>query len=287
MNEKISAEPQPNRILLATDLSARCDRALDRAAQLAGEWSAELVALNVLNPAASPDRALAWASGASDEQLLHFVRQELSRDLSGLNIRFTLQAVRNGDAASIIRDMAISTHSGLVVTGVARNEIMGRFLLGSTVERLARTLPQPLLVVRNRVRAPYQRIVVATDFSESSRHTLQAAVRLFPGRELIVYHAYEIPLPGLANNLPHSRIASFLDASGLASDVKMYPVIERGTVEIELTQYVRQHDIDLVAMGAHGSSGIMSILLGTTAGKLLNWLPCDTLLVREEPRAIR
>ena len=62
----------PHRLLLATDLSARCDRALDRAAQLAEEWQAELVALNVLDPAASPDQALAWISGESDEQLLRW-----------------------------------------------------------------------------------------------------------------------------------------------------------------------------------------------------------------------
>ncbi|HJV81400.1 hypothetical protein [Noviherbaspirillum sp.] len=52
-------------------LSARCDRALDRSAQLANEWHAEQVVLHVLEPAASPDQALAWASGANDEQILH------------------------------------------------------------------------------------------------------------------------------------------------------------------------------------------------------------------------
>lgn len=34
----------PRRIILATDLSARCDRALDRAAALASAWQAELIA---------------------------------------------------------------------------------------------------------------------------------------------------------------------------------------------------------------------------------------------------
>jgi hypothetical protein len=33
----------PRRIILATDLSARCDRALDRAAALASAWQAELM----------------------------------------------------------------------------------------------------------------------------------------------------------------------------------------------------------------------------------------------------
>lgn len=54
-----STAAPPARLLLATDLSARCDRALDRAAQLAGEWHAELVALNVLGVTASPDQTVA------------------------------------------------------------------------------------------------------------------------------------------------------------------------------------------------------------------------------------
>ncbi|MEE1611364.1 universal stress protein [Microvirga sp. CF3016] len=38
----------PKTILLATDLSARCDRATDRAVALAEEWQAMLVVLHVL-----------------------------------------------------------------------------------------------------------------------------------------------------------------------------------------------------------------------------------------------
>jgi|AGTN01.3.fsa_nt_gi Universal stress protein UspA and related nucleotide-binding proteins len=290
MTQRSPTDATPDRILLATDFSARCDRALDRAAQLCGEWKAELVALNVVDPAASPDQAWVWACGASDEQLMETAQRQLSRDLSGLNVRAVVRTACSDDAAAAIRETAADTRSGLVVTGVARSGITGRFLLGSTVEHLAHGLAQPLLVVRNRARAPYQRIVVATDFSESSRHALLAAARLFPGRELIVYHAYEAPLSGLADSplqpldAKQRECEAFLAASGLPGDVKARPVTERGVVETALTHYVRQNDIDLVAMGTHGSSGIMSLLLGSTAAKLLDWLPCDTLLVRE-PRS--
>lgn len=35
-------------VLLATDVSARCDRAFDRAAQLATQWSGRLIAVHAL-----------------------------------------------------------------------------------------------------------------------------------------------------------------------------------------------------------------------------------------------
>ncbi|MCR5881267.1 universal stress protein [Phenylobacterium sp. J367] len=37
-------------MLLATDLSSRCDRALDRSLQLARRWNARLVVLTVVEP---------------------------------------------------------------------------------------------------------------------------------------------------------------------------------------------------------------------------------------------
>lgn len=280
----------PQHLLLATDLSARCDRALDRAAQLANEWQAKLVALNVLDPAASPDQALAWVRGASDEQLFHVARQQLSDDLAAASSSATLRLVRDKDATAAIREAASSTQSNLVVTGMSRNEPLGRLWLGSTVENLARSLSQPLLVVRKRSNGPYQRIAVATDFSESSRHALLAAARFFPGRELILYHAHALAMSGLANtsenpgvcaSIEESECAAFLASSALPEGVKVHPVIECGVIESTLAHYVREYNIDLVVMGSHGRSGLVSLLLGSTAAKLLDWLPCDTLLIRK------
>ena len=44
-------QPRPQTILCATDLSSRCDRALDRAAVLAREWQAQLVVVHALETA--------------------------------------------------------------------------------------------------------------------------------------------------------------------------------------------------------------------------------------------
>jgi nucleotide-binding universal stress UspA family protein len=282
----------PRHILLATDLSARCDRALDRAAQLAGEWQAGLVALNVLDATASPDQALAWATGAGDEPFLHATRRQLARDLKAVKVPVKTRIGR-GDATAAIRGAAADEQAGLVVTGVSRNETLGRILLGSTVENLARALPVPLLVVHERAHEPYRRIVVAVDFSESSRQALLGAARFFPGRELIVYHAHAAPMTGLADASVHpgmrrgieeSECAAFLAATPLPEGTMVRTVLDYGAIEATLTRYVREHEVDLVVIGSHGRSGIMSLLLGSTAAKLLDWLPCDTLLV-PDPRA--
>ncbi|WP_157270895.1 universal stress protein [Azohydromonas aeria] len=287
------AGPFPQRLLLATDLSARCDRALDRAAQLARQWEAELVALHVLDPTASPDQTLAWIGGANHAQLLQVAAQQLSRDLGQADVPVALRLGAGSDVAAKVAETAAREHAGLVVTAVSQGGPLRQFLLGSTVERLARSLSQPLLVVRKRPHGPYQRVLVASDFSQSSHHALRTAAQLLPGRELVVYHACMTTLVGLADAAPtgaanleaeQRECAAFVEASALPDHVRVRCVVEEGAVEAALARYVRQHDIELVVMGSRGRSAVMSLLLGSTAARLLEWLPCDTLLVRE-PRA--
>ncbi|MEZ5494305.1 MAG: universal stress protein [Pseudomonadales bacterium] len=289
MTANIAPDIMPRHLLLASDLSARCDRALDRSVQLAQEWHARLDVLNVLDAIPSPEQALTWFSGATDEQLLQVAEQQLARDLSAVNASASLRLARSTDITAAIREAAANALSSLVVTGVSRNETLGRILLGSTVENLARSLQQPLLVVRQRAHGPYRRILVTTDFSALSRPALLTAAKLFPGRELILYHAHSPVMSGLVNASQHvercirieeTECAAFLSATALPEGTAVRPVVECGAIESILTRYVREHDIDLVVMGSHGRSGFMSLLLGSTAAKLLDWLPCDTLLVR-------
>lgn len=296
MNEQPWMAGAPTGVLLATDLSARCDRAFDRAAQLAGEWNAELVALNVLEAPKAPDQVLSWAAGDDDASLQQIAQQQLREAVADLDIRTRIQVSR-GDTASTVNTLATSTGCGVIVAGMARSEPLGRFLVGSVVERLARTASQPLLVVRNRARRPYRRIVIASDFSDSSRHALHAAARFFPDRQLTLYHAHSQPLPDrtdketgarLSREVERGECADFLAGSDLPEDVRnrLQVVVERGRLATTLTRFVRDHGTDLVIMGTHGRSGLMDVLLGSTAVQLLDWLPCDTMIVRE-PRASR
>ena len=101
--------------------------------------------------------------------------------------------IEAGDPGAAILRAAAAEGCDLIVTGIARDELLGRFRLGSTVNRLLRGSRVPLLVVKDRARRPYAQIVVATDLSEPSGHALQAAARLFPEQRLTVFHAYDAP----------------------------------------------------------------------------------------------
>jgi nucleotide-binding universal stress UspA family protein len=55
----------PGKLLLATDLSARCDRALERAVSLASQWQAQLTVLHAFEEAPDPSALRDERSGPS------------------------------------------------------------------------------------------------------------------------------------------------------------------------------------------------------------------------------
>jgi nucleotide-binding universal stress UspA family protein len=311
MGDAAATNGTPIRLLLATDLSARCDRALDRAIQLAAEWNAELLALKVVESPHVLEHRLSRPKAKDDGVAIIRGRRrpgpespdELQRDfqeeLRDTGIEASLR-LGQGEVADAVERTAAETCARLVITGMARSERLGRFLLGSTVERLASRLPQPLLVVRGRARGAYRRIVIATDFSASSADALRTAIRFFPEHELVLYHACRLP-PGSRRQPGGSeRIAAEPVAAGAAQEdyarflagidlpdgtrERLSLRTEAGALASVLPRYVREQGVDLLVMGARGRDrgGLVGALLGSTGVRLLHRLPCDSLIVKED-----
>lgn len=287
MSTQVEATGFPKRILLATDLSARCDRALERSSQLVREWKAELVAVYVLEPSSAPDFTAMWIANRQDE-LVELAQNQLVADLADAEIPASARVTMGDDSAAAIKAVGVEAGCDFIVTGMARNERLGRVLLGDTVERLAHSARQPLLVVRNRVRETFRHVLVATDFSKPSLNALRATVQLFPDRAVTLYHGTRLP-PYVSRpeaeirNVEENECAEFLAASQLsdAERARVRVVIEHGALDASLAHFIRSHAVDLAVLGARGRSRLTSLLLGSTAATLLRTLPCDTMIIRD------
>ncbi|AZV94882.1 hypothetical protein CBF45_15095 [Bordetella sp. J329] len=283
------AAPQRT-ILLTTDLSARCDRALDRAVQLARSRQARLVALHVIEPSLTAQLITpTWRKLAPDHRSL--AERRLLDDLAESGVDIEVR-VEQGKALDVILQVAEETQAELVVAGVARDETLGRLLLGTTVEKLVRHIPVPVLVVKERPRHPYRNVLVATDFSEGSRHAVDAVVNLLPGTPFKLYHALELPT---ATGVLHTQTLingfrqaakqtgeEFLDdTAGLQDGQRPEILIEIGDSVSLLSEYAYKNHVDLVAVGTHGLTGILRTAIGSIAASLLENLSCDVLVVRQ------
>jgi nucleotide-binding universal stress UspA family protein len=279
--------PTPPGLLLATDLSARCDRPLERAKQLAGQFHSPLTVLTVHDAPQAPADVTGWLDGdigrEREEQL---ARAELAREFAGSALQVTPRFA-SGAIDSAILDAAATLPGAIVVTGASTYDSLGGLLLGSTVEKLAHKLQQPLLVVRRRVRGPYRNIMVATDFTAAAQLALQTAVRLFPGCAITVFHAHDNAellgddAQGDATTL-RAEFARFLAACALPETARAHvtPVIGEGEPASQLTRYVLEHDIDLAVFGLHEESALKRLLAGSRSDQLLQDVACDSLVIR-------
>jgi nucleotide-binding universal stress UspA family protein len=281
----------PQNILLATDFSPRCDRALDRAAALASEWGAKLVALHVLETFdGSTVTARDLPSWRRSTDPVARARKELLADVGALAGRATV-VIAEGDPVTEILHTAETEGCGLIVLGTARNELLGRVSLGRTVDRLLRRARVPVLVVRNRARAAYRKVVVATDFSASSRHALEAAARFLPGQKLTLFHAYDDRRTDSDSARRELRLAAARDMEAFLAGADTPAawqrpdiLIEEGAPSFLLRDYVQERGVDLVVLGTHGRGAIMELLIGSVATAVMDEVPCDALIIRE-PRA--
>lgn len=271
-------------ILLATDLSARCDRAQDRAVQLAREHGARLIALCV-NETSPGDVLTARRTQVVDR---HAAERRFRAGLGDTDIQAEL-VLETGHAAEVIRKTAEARQCDLIVTGVARDETLGRLLLGTTVEKLAREVDRPILVVRERPHHGYRDLVAAIDFSEGSRQALQSALALFPDARPLLFHAYathhahaDAAAVEQARTRAENEAAEFVKRdAALSSRPGIEWKIEHGLPEDVLPDYVARHPAELLVVGTHGRTGILRTAIGSVAELLIQHTPCDVLVVRQ------
>jgi len=283
----------PKRLLLATDLSARCDRALDRAVALAKLWDADLIVVHALEQSDTfyTDELTARLPSWRQSDGAALVRKQLRQDVASLGSRVTV-IVEKGNATDVILAAAKRENCDFIVCGVARSEQLGRMLLGSTVDRLAREIAAPLLVVKNRIRGPYRHILVATDLSESSRYALQAAMVYFHAESPSVFHAYDAPFSGVTPDpirtqqdflsVAKTKCTRFLLDSGIANhEIKnLKLVLEYGPPVRLIQRYEQERELELVVVGAAGGGAGYKFLVGSTAKEILRDIAADVLVIR-------
>lgn len=290
----MNTETRPRRILLATDLSPRCDRAFDRATLLARQWNARLTiacALEDWPEWFDRDSGPRWRrSDQEKEDAESQIREDLQR--AGVTADIV---VRRGRASDLILELAREISYDLIVTGIARSLGLTRSILGATVEALVRQRIAPVLVVKRRAREPYRSAVVGTNFSKSSRAALQATSALFQEAGLTVLHAYRTPLQGLrgANVTDDAAHAHALNecvhfvaqALPVGAD-RIRCLAELGFPETLLNQYAIDKRVDLIAVGTQIRTAMLALLFGSTSSALVLSSPCDLLLVPTEPASL-
>ena len=293
-------------LLAATDLSPRSSLALERAGLIASEHGASLTLLHVLEPllAERSVRELITHSGQEPALLgLETAKAALhsqaaaaawGADTSG---PVRKQVVTGKDFVEIIR-CSRTLGIDLIVLGAHGENFLRDWILGTTAERVVRKGDRPVLVVKTPPRGPYERVLIAVDYSKPSRFALRQALRLAPGAEVHVLHVFEpwvleimqragtdpVKIAAARNDLLNEefeRLQAFLSGVNTEGQDLRPIVLDDPHPGNRINQFAETIGADLIAIGCMGASDLRSILLGSVAEHVLRESTCDVLAVRE------
>jgi universal stress protein E len=275
-------------ILVATDLSARSDVAVGRAAELAERFAAKLTILHVVErdqPVSLFEAEVGLARGIVETQA------------KGLADRLTVDTmVEIGDPFEQIGRVASEGNYDLIVIGRHRKRLFRDLFVGTTAERVVWHGTHPVLLVKAASTAPYQRVAIAVDGSQPCADALRVAkaLDLMSGARVRVVHAHEpfakTMLAGHGNpqalrDHVNSELASarqnlveFLEEQG-HGDLASTLHIDDGAPITVLRSFINDSGTDLLVMGTHGRSGLGRLVLGSVAEEALRSLDVDILAV--------
>ncbi len=135
-------------------------------------------------------------------------------------------------------------------------------------------------------------LLVATDFSEISRHALDyaAALARHSGARIHLVHVLApqpfLPVPMEPTPIESDRLRQSAERSleELAhraewGDVAHETVLERGPIASVISRLVAHRDIDLLVLGTHGRAGLKKLVLGSVAEELFRSAFCPVMTV--------
>ncbi|HEX6273070.1 MAG TPA: universal stress protein [Polyangiaceae bacterium] len=150
----------------------------------------------------------------------------------------------------------------------------------------------------------FRRILVPVDYSEHSRESVRAAAELGKqlGASVDIVHVWDRPayagegvmvrrpgeehrsLSDLIRENAESEMKDFLAKLELPEGVPVTHRMCSGEPAQRLVEEARTGGYDLIVVGTHGRAGVLHLLLGSTAERLIRLSPVPVLVVPPKDR---
>ncbi|MBC8392476.1 MAG: universal stress protein [Deltaproteobacteria bacterium] len=296
---------QIKKIVCSTDFSDLSNQALPYGIALAREFEAKLYVCHVidLTPTSVAGEVHLYPIEAQNRSL-NYAFEQIERLMGNEQVDWE-PLIIIGHPADEIRRVAGTKDVDLAISATHGRSGLKRLLLGSVTERLMRTLPCPLLIIRDPVpdlnlsennTFRFQRILVGCDFSSDSKLAFQYGLNLAQEfqSELHLVHVFEPPeyrdlrkrekefeennQKNLRDRLNEKLISMVPEETHHWCSLKT--TLLDGQPYKELTRYAEIHKIDMVILGVRGRGLVETLLLGSTTDRVVRRSPCPVLSVR-------
>jgi nucleotide-binding universal stress UspA family protein len=212
------------------------------------------------------------------------MREVLHERGKGLLQEFTDQAAKSGVRADTVLGMGVVANeiaeyaktADLVVIGHRGvNEKFSTGLLGSTAESVTRKCPKPVFVCTREFH-PCANPSLAYDGSQRAAAAMQSAAEFCT--------TLSLPLTVLTVNKDEAAGRKILDEAekymGSYQLRTSFVLQQTGNAPERITNFLKEHNHELLFIGAYGHSRIIEMVLGSTTEYVMRNSPCAVFLNR-------
>ncbi len=275
-------------ILFPTDYSADSEQAFSLACDLALSQGARLIAVHVVEPPlySGEFNVPTPPSPFLQDNVDHWLKKcHPHREMPTVESR-----VVEGLAWEQIVRVAGDRQCDLIVMGSEGKTGIGRTLLGSVAERVARHAPCPVLICKQSARTEtpasteagrpiFSTILFPADLSDRAQRAFSVALALAgPGSRLIVQHV----VTAADHTSPEVKSALLKQLHELYPADSVAPVVYRlsgGDPAEEICRAVEDAHCDLIVMSSQGRTGVTRLLMGSVAEAVFRAVRVPVVLV--------
>lgn len=297
------------RILVAIDFSQHAESAMKQAVWLARQTGAKITLAHTL-----PDLRKAVHSVSYQARVDLFygegsvfqreVRQDsdtkmrrMIASLNAVDLNVKVKTLLGAPYAEITHAVQQEGYD-LVLAGTRGLAAWEQFFVGSTAKRLIRKCPSSVWIVKAEHVGPPKAVLAATDFSDVSRRAVLEGLWVAQQASaefhlLHVVDSMDVP-EDIISRIPEGsslrreineeakhRFDGFVESLNTDPD-QVQRHLSFGTPWQEVGRLAKHLNIDLIALGTVGRSGIKGVLLGNTAEKVLGTCDCSILTVKPD-----
>jgi nucleotide-binding universal stress UspA family protein len=297
-------------VLVPIDFSKRSLEAIEFALPLLKEPGAELHLMHVFEPDYPFSSMMALPLVVPELEVGRRVRRHLKDVANKYSIplrRENIHAVK-GRAFEEICRLARERAINLIVMSTRGNTGLKHLLLGSTVERVVRYSPCPVLIVRPvgnngkmiKRAVGFGKILVPIDFSDCSMKGLEyakALARQFGSKLVLLnsvalqyfitsdeYTRYDLPLLMQQVEQASRKQMRELIAKTDWNGIEVEPSLQIGHAGQQICARALEHRADMIVTSTHGTTGFKHILVGSTAEYVVRHASCPVLVVPSHER---
>ncbi len=286
-----------NTIMCTVDFSPVTQSVVNWAAMFARQLKAHLCIFHAIHTPSDPIHPTTeFERGGNLQQHQAQSNAKIHQMMKGLELAWHAEVVY-GEPAEMVQQYCIQNQIDMIVAGSLGLKGIKRLLLGTVVERMARMVPCPMLVLRqtSEIEPRIQKIGICCDPTDQMDQLVNLGVELALklDAELCLMHTMASAVDAAVvdpTQAPYGQVQQILHhilqdkllakiPRQTCTDVKATVRLVPGQAKDNLPALASELQTDLLMVGVRHHSTIGKWILGSTTEALLRKAPCPVLTV--------